>query len=419
LEKYDRQRSEVNIEKIDIRDYNYALPPERIAQYPAAERDLSKLLVYRGNKISNDVFRNIHNYIPENSLMVFNNTRVIRARLLFRKESGALIEIFCLEPLEPSGYEQSFGAMHPVEWKCIVGNLKKWKRGSLSRFFLTGDTQHILTAEKIKAEEDAWRIRFSWDDTALSFAEVMEYAGILPLPPYVNREAEPDDLDRYQTIYSRIDGSVAAPTAGLHFTGETVEKLKAGGTGMAEITLHVGAGTFKPVKTGNILDHRMHTEHFAVTRGTVEILRKYAGKIIAIGTTSVRTLESLYWLGARISKIRMLTDSKLNLGQWEPYEINSDLSASESMEIILDYMKSASMDILRAETDIMIVPGYEFRMTGGMLTNFHQPCSTLLLLISAWTGNYWKEIYDYALKNDFRFLSYGDSSLLIRQHTLY
>jgi S-adenosylmethionine:tRNA ribosyltransferase-isomerase len=405
----------VNIEKIDIRDYNYTLRPERIAQYPAEERDLSRLLIYRDNKISCDVFRNIHNHISGDSLLVFNNTRVIMARLLFRKESGALIEILCLEPLEPSGYEQSFGSVRPVEWKCIVGNLKKWKSGLLSRSFFIKGKHHVLTAEKIHSEGDAWRIRFKWNDAGLSFAEVIEYAGILPLPPYVEREAEPQDLDRYQTIYSRIDGSVAAPTAGLHFTGRTVERLKAGGTGMAEITLHVGAGTFKPVKSENITDHRMHTEHFTVNRDTVEMIRKYSGKIIAVGTTSVRTLESLYWLGVRMSRNRKMKERELNLGQWEAYGIETSLEAAESMGAILDFMKASSTDIIRASTDIMIVPGYDFRMIRGMLTNFHQPGSSLLLLVSAWLGNSWKEIYNFALENDFRFLSYGDSSLLFRQ----
>jgi S-adenosylmethionine:tRNA ribosyltransferase-isomerase len=405
----------VRINNIDLNDYNYDLPAERIAQYPAAERDMSKLLIYRNNNISDDIFRNIDQYLPEGSLLVFNNTRVIRARLILRKDTGAVIEILCLEPLSPPDYELSFSSGGPVEWKCIVGNLKKWKRGALKIPYLYKGTKNELTATRVGQEGDAWRIRFEWGATGLSFGEMIDLAGRLPLPPYLEREAEAGDLKRYQTVYSHYKGSVAAPTAGLHFTGQTLKKIKAAGIASAELTLHVGAGTFKPVKSTSITDHEMHSEHFFVSASTIEMLLRYHGRIIPVGTTSARTLESLYWLGIKLKKDPEAIKRELLLGQWDPYESGSDASVEEALETILKTMADYNIGLLRASTRLMIIPGYRFRLTDGMITNFHQPGSTLLLLVSAFTGEKWKEIYQYALENNFRFLSYGDCSLIQRQ----
>ena len=398
---------------IDISDYNYDLPPERIAQYPVSERDGSQLLIYKENKISKDIFRNIPDYLPSGSLLVFNNTRVIRARILFHKETGAVIEILCLEPLSPFDYAISFGSKEPVEWKCIVGNLKKWKRGVLVAPFIYNDIHFDLYAERLQSEGEAWRIKFSWNTREISFGKVIELTGHIPLPPYINREDETEDTERYQTVYSKIKGSVAAPTAGLHFTENVLEKIRDRGIKSVELTLHVGAGTFQPVKTGNIYKHEMHCEHFFVEAGTLELLIENAGKIIPIGTTSVRTLESLYWLGVKLLQNPGKSYQHLSLDQWETYGMNPGIGVKESLGALLKFLKESNSDHIHAETSIMIVPGYEFRMTNGIVTNFHQPRSTLLLLISAWTGNRWNEIYTFALENGFRFLSYGDSSLLM------
>jgi S-adenosylmethionine:tRNA ribosyltransferase-isomerase len=405
----------VRVSKIILEEYDYDLPTGRIAQYPVDERDLSRLLVYKDGKISDDVFRNIERYLPSDSLLVFNNTRVIKARILFRKETGATVEVLCLEPLVPAEYELSFGSAEPVEWKCIIGNLKKWKSGIIKTTYIFKGSQYDLVAKRVGQEGDAWRVRFEWSSPGTSFAEVIDSAGRLPLPPYLEREAEPDDHRRYQTVYARIKGSVAAPTAGLHFTAQMVEGLKASGKAATEVTLHVGAGTFKPVKSGNISDHEMHCEHFSVSEDTIEMLRKYDGKIIPVGTTSVRTLESLYWLGVGITKDPPDPDGELTVGQWDAYKPDSEISPGEAIEALIKYMRTNDLSILHASTSIMIIPGYRFRMIKGMITNFHQPMSTLLLLISAWVGENWKKIYKYALENDFRFLSYGDCSLLFRQ----
>jgi S-adenosylmethionine:tRNA ribosyltransferase-isomerase len=398
---------------ININDYDYKLPPDRIAQYPVNERDGSKLLVFKNNGISEDQFLNIENHLPTGSLLVFNNTRVIRARLLFRKDSGALIEILCLEPLLPADYSLSFGSVEEVQWKCIVGNLKKWKRGVLKTTFEYEGKKQILAAERIAPEGEAWRIRFSWESNEISFAVVIEKTGHIPLPPYINRTDEKSDSERYQTVYSKIKGSVAAPTAGLHFTESVISKIRSSGLETAEVTLHVGAGTFQPVKTDSVLEHEMHVEHFSVEKKVIELLIKRKSNIIPVGTTSVRTLESLYWLGVKILNSASDTVDELSLGQWEPYRMQGDVSVDESMKALLRMMDERELDTLKASTGIMIIPGYEFRMTNGMVTNFHQPRSTLLLLISAWT-NKWKDVYKYALDNKFRFLSYGDSSLLLK-----
>jgi S-adenosylmethionine:tRNA ribosyltransferase-isomerase len=401
------------MERINIEDYDYELPEERIARYPVDERDMSKLLVYKEDRISEDVFRNINNYIPAGSLLIFNNTRVIRARLLFRKSSGAPIEILCLEPLSPVEYSLSLGSFEAVDWKCIIGNLKKWKTGKLILSFTKNEKTYNLTAEKICPEGEAWRVKFSWDFKELSFGEVVEAAGHIPLPPYLNREDEANDNIRYQTVYSSVKGSVAAPTAGLHFTDMVFKKLRNDGINSAELTLHVGAGTFQPVKASNLSEHEMHCEHFFVTADTIQLIIKNLGHIIPVGTTSVRTLETLYWLGVQISGSNTEITLPLSLGQWDAYKLDSSLSVGDSLNTLLKMMNRHNILILEASTRIMIIPGYVFKMINGMITNFHQPKSTLLLLISAWIGERWKNIYNYAFENNFRFLSYGDSSILL------
>jgi len=399
---------------VNIDDFNYDLPEERIAQHPVKERDNSKLLVYNKGNISKDKFRNIYKYIPGDSLVVFNNTRVIKARIIFRKETGAYIEVFCLEPLSPCEYDRSFGSRGPVEWKCIVGNLKKWKSGILHTEFDFNSRRYRLCAQKICEEGEAWRIQFSWNSSGINFGEVIESVGRIPLPPYVKREDEDDDYIRYQTIYSTVKGSVAAPTAGLHFTKEVLGHIYNKGIKSVELTLHVGAGTFQPVKVRNISHHEMHCEHFFITGNTIEEMLVNHGKIIAVGTTTARTLESLYWLGVKVISGLPESDSDLFIGQFEHYTQLNEVSVKESLEALLKFISKSNTTVLHASTKMMILPGYEFRMIKGMVTNFHQPKSTLLLLISAWAGSDWKKIYNFALENDFRFLSYGDSSLLIK-----
>lgn len=400
-------------EGLNISEYNYDLPEERIAQYPVAERDKSKLLLYNKGIISSDVFRNLDNYLQKDSLLVFNNTMVIRARLLFIKESGARIEILCLEPVKPFDYQQSFSSRIAVEWKCIIGNLKKWKRGPLNSDVTYKGFMYSLKAEKIISEGEAWIVRFTWNNPEISFGEVIESAGHIPLPPYLNRSDEEDDKNRYQTVYSKIKGSVAAPTAGLHFTEDILRKIAIKGIKSAEITLHVGAGTFQPIKGKNISEHEMHCEHFYFSLDTLIRILENRDRIIAVGTTSVRTLESIYWIGAKIILNNSIEPKDLKTEQWEPYLANCEITVKDSLEALVNYMKMNRIDKMHSSTRLIILPGYSFRMIKGMITNFHQPGSTLLLLVSAWVGNDWKKIYDYALKNNFRFLSYGDSSLLL------
>lgn len=404
----------MNVREIEVKDYDYDLPDSRIAQFPVKERDLSQLLIHKENSLSKDIFKNINHYIPDNSLLVFNNTRVIRARLLFQKETGASIEILCLEPLVPVEYELSLGSSEPVEWKCIVGNLKKWKEKSICRSFTYNGEIHYLTAKKSEQVNDAWRIKFSWTSSELSFGQVIEASGHIPLPPYIKREDTDEDNIRYQTVYSKIMGSVAAPTAGLHFTDYVLGMLTEKGIKSTEITLHVGAGTFKPIKAERIINHEMHCEHFFVTTATIELLLKNTGRIVAVGTTSVRTLESLYWMGVKVTEDSLSLQNELSLGQWEAYQMNNNISVKDSLQAILNVLKKRKLSAIYASTSIMIVPGYNFKIINGIITNFHQPKSTLLLLISAWVGTQWKNLYEYALKNNFRFLSYGDSSLLLR-----
>lgn len=404
----------LRMKDLDLTDLNYYLPDKRIAQYPVSERDMSKLLIYKSSFISETVFRDIDISIQDDHLLVFNNTLVVRARINFQKGSGASVEVFCIEPLIPSDYERSFNSKGEVVWKCIVGNLKKWKKDKLIKPFPYQGINYELTAEKLYALEDAWEIRFEWNCPDITFMDVLELAGHIPLPPYISRDDREEDATRYQTIYASVKGSVAAPTAGLHFTDRVFEKLRKKGVKTTEITLHVGAGTFKPIKSTSIADHDMHSEHFTVTARAIETILENTGRIIAVGTTSVRTLESLYWIGIKLSGKDNGNPEDLSIGQWEPYKLDPWCSAETSLKAILDFMNKKGCSSLNVSTKIMIIPGYEFRMTNGIITNFHQPGSTLLLLVSAWTGRKWKEIYDYALNNDFRFLSYGDCSLLFR-----
>jgi S-adenosylmethionine:tRNA ribosyltransferase-isomerase len=399
-------------------EYYYDLPAERIARYPLHHRDSSKLLVYRHGEICYDNFINLDNYVPAGSLLVFNNTRVIRARLLFRRESGAKIEVFCLEPASPPEYTTAFTSHGPVEWNCLVGNLKRWKKGLLKAEVLRNGQLILLQAEKLAGDGDTFRIRFTWTPVEMSFGEIIDAAGHVPLPPYINRNDEEGDVNSYQTIYAMVRGSVAAPTAGLHFTRKVFDSLSEKDVERAEITLHVGAGTFLPVKEGDIKRHRMHTEYFFLTRSTLVQIIRNLGNIIAVGTTSVRTLESLYWLGIKLRRNHAsgnyLSTGDLFVDQWEPYEREYDTSSLESLETLLSLMERDRINMLKVATRIIIVPGYRFKMIEGMVTNFHQPGSTLLLLVSAWTNGNWKRIYDFALNNNFRFLSYGDSSLLLK-----
>lgn len=400
-------------QQISIEDYNYSLPDERIAKFPLPKRDESKLLLYRDGKVSESVFKHITDYLPEGSLMVFNNTRVIQARLLFQRATGAQIEVFCLDPAAPHDYELIFQQTEACNWICLIGNAKKWKEPVLFREITVAGQTVRLSAEKVQSYGETHQIRFSWDG-GFSFAEVLDAAGELPIPPYLHRKTEESDLKTYQTVYSKIKGSVAAPTAGLHFTPEVLADLDAKGFGREELTLHVGAGTFKPVKSETIEGHEMHTEYISVRRSTIERVMQNFGKIIAVGTTSVRTLESLYYIGVTLATHPDATSEELVVRQWMPYEdANNRLTPTEALQNILDYLDKHQLNTLITATQIIIAPGYEFKIVKGIVTNFHQPKSTLLLLISAFVKGDWKNIYDYALGHDFRFLSYGDSSLLL------
>ena len=404
-----------NPKNIHIVDYNYDLPDERIAKFPLAERDSSKLLVYRHGEVNEDVFTSLPNYLPAGALMVFNNTKVIQARLHFRKAStegvqGALIEVFCLEPALPNDYQLNFSQRGSVQWYCLVGNLKKWKEGKLFREIEMPDgTALTLACERKGLHGTSYIIEFSWNGN-YTWAELLDAVGELPIPPYLNRETQESDKTTYQTVYSKIKGSVAAPTAGLHFTERVLKALDAAGIDREELTLHVGAGTFKPVKSEEIGGHDMHTEHIAVRRQTIEKLIAHGGEAIAVGTTSVRTLESLYYMGI----LAQQGEEDLHVPQWMPYEVvNSQPSTLESLQSLLAYMDKHQIDVLHSSTQIIIAPGYDYHIVKRMVTNFHQPQSTLLLLVSAFLKGDWRKVYDYALSHDFRFLSYGDSSLLI------
>ncbi|MBO5984312.1 MAG: S-adenosylmethionine:tRNA ribosyltransferase-isomerase [Rikenellaceae bacterium] len=397
---------------IDINDFDYPLPDERIAKFPLAERSDSQLLIYRNGEITRSHFRSLAEHLPAGSMLVFNNTRVIRARLIMHKESGARIEVFCLEPHSPSDYERAFAVKGCCEWSCIVGGVKKWKQGHIAINFDYEGAPSSLRATLVERGVREHIVRFEWD-LDLTFGQLLEYLGRIPIPPYLNRDSEAIDLTRYQTVYSKFEGSVAAPTAGLHFTDAMIEQMRASGFDFGEVTLHVGAGTFLPVKSDNAAEHPMHTEHFEVTLSLLERLLAHEGDVTAVGTTSVRTLESLPVLAWRINQSGD-PDTDRTIGQWEAYDIPAQYSGREVLEELIAYMKREGVDRLKASTQIMITPlGFRFRIVKRIITNFHQPKSTLLLLVSAYIGDDWRRMYDYALENDFRFLSYGDSWLLI------
>ena len=430
---------------IHISDYQYDLPDERIAKFPMARRDQSKLLIYNKGEVGEDVFYHLPDYLPKGALMVFNNTKVIQARMHFRKtdangeHTGALIEVFLLEPAEPADYEQMFQTTGHCAWYCLVGNLKKWKEGPLTRELTIDHGKWIIKATRGEIHGTSHRVDFSWEPVGnlppltshlspLSFATIIDTMGELPIPPYLNRETQDSDKTTYQTVYSKIKGSVAAPTAGLHFTPEVLADLDAHGIEREELTLHVGAGTFKPVKSEEMEGHEMHTEYISVRRETITKLLNHDCQAIAVGTTSVRTLESLYYMGLKVLANPDLTEDQLHVSQWEPYhngdcplcEQRSELQGDcpqcdtqRSLQALADWMDSRGLEVLHASTQIIICPGYDYKIVRMLVTNFHQPQSTLLLLVSAFVGGDWRKIYDYALSHDFRFLSYGDSSLLI------
>ena len=416
------------MEEILIEEYNYPLPDERIAKYPLAQRDQSKLLIYRNGQVSEDRFYRVGEYLPVDSLLIYNNTRVIQARLEFHKQSedgtqGARVEIFCLEPLEPHDYQLSLGSTDGCTWKCMIGNAKKWKTGALALPVVLPSGEEVrLLAEKGAQTGNTFAVNFSWEGASVSFAEILDAVGELPIPPYLNRKTEESDKTTYQTVYSRIKGSVAAPTAGLHFTDDVLDGLRQRGIQTAEVTLHVGAGTFQPVKVADANQHTMHTEIIAVPKTTIQTIIENLGHIVAVGTTSMRTLESLYFLGVQLHDTLHSTPHTLHhtlsVAQFEPYEMAHTLSTYEALQAIVEYLEQTGQDTLHAETQIMIKPGYVFHVVDQLITNFHQPKSTLLLLVSAFVGGDWHTIYDYALANDFRFLSYGDSSILFRRNTI-
>ena len=418
---------------IRISDYNYPLPDERIAKFPVARRDQSKLLIYNKGVVGEDVFFHLPDYLPKGALMVFNNTKVIQARMHFRKtdangeHTGALIEVFLLEPAEPADYEQMFQTTGHCAWYCLVGNLKKWKEGTLTRTLNIENGTLTIKATRGPIHGTSHRIDFEWNGD-VSFATIIDMMGELPIPPYLNRETQDSDKTTYQTVYSKIKGSVAAPTAGLHFTPEVLADLDAHGIEREELTLHVGAGTFKPVKSEEMEGHEMHTEYISVRRETITKLLNHDCQAIAVGTTSVRTLESLYYMGLKILANPDLTEDQLHVSQWEPYhngdcplcEQRSELQGDcpqcdtqRSLQALASWMDAHHLEVLHASTQIIICPGYDYKIVRMLVTNFHQPQSTLLLLVSAFVGGDWRKIYDYALSHDFRFLSYGDSSLLI------
>ncbi|MCD8261423.1 MAG: S-adenosylmethionine:tRNA ribosyltransferase-isomerase [Bacteroides sp.] len=399
--------------QIKIIEYNYDLPEERIARYPLPERDRSKLLLYRSGEITEDHFTALPDYLAPGSLMVFNNTRVIQARLHFRKETGALIEIFCLEPAAPTDYLLNFQQTRQVAWYCMIGNLKKWKEGFLHKKLTVGGREIILTAIRGEYSGTSYRVDFSWNNPEVTFADILEVFGELPIPPYLNRDTEEEDKETYQTVYSKIKGSVAAPTAGLHFTERVFQQLGERNIECAELTLHVGAGTFKPVKSEEIADHEMHIEYISVPRSVIERLIDKHWQVIAVGTTSVRTLESLYHIGLYLETHPDACEKELQVKQWQPYEGTVEIEPVKALKNILDYMDRNGVECLNTGTQILIAPGYTFRIAKGIVTNFHQPQSTLLLLVSAFVKGDWKRIYKYAMEHGFRFLSYGDSSLLL------
>jgi S-adenosylmethionine:tRNA ribosyltransferase-isomerase len=401
------------IPEIRIEDFNYNLPDERIAKYPLPCRDGSKLLVYKDSEVSHRMFKDISELLPEGSIMVFNDTKVVPARLHFQRETGAHIEIFCLEPVQPEEYVSMFAVTDRCRWRCIVGNVKRWKMDTLSLYNPAGDESirlMDLKADLIERDGETSIVEFSWSDGS-PFSKVLEVSGSIPIPPYLNRDTEDVDLERYQTLYARFRGSVAAPTAGLHFTEEVLDSIRRRNIETQTVCLHVGAGTFLPVKTSLVSEHNMHREPFVVTKEFIKKLIDKKGKLIAVGTTSVRTLESLYYVGVKCIEDGAPSD----VCQWDPYQKEYPYSLTESLKAIIDYLETNSLEELKVGTRIIIVPGYSFKVVDVLVTNFHQPQSTLLLLISAFVDGDWKKIYRHALENDFRFLSYGDSSVLFRR----
>ncbi|MFI3322240.1 MAG: S-adenosylmethionine:tRNA ribosyltransferase-isomerase [Rikenellaceae bacterium] len=406
------------IREIPIEQFTYELPDEKIAKFPLPIRHNSKLLVYKDQEVSQRPFHTLAEELNRGDLMVFNNTKVIQARIIFFKESGARVEVFCLEPDTPAHYESAFSVVGKCRWKALVGGRKRWKSGALTINFDNNGRNEALSVELIENIGRESIVEFTWDENSdLSFGEILHILGKIPIPPYLCRESCENDLTTYQTVYSKIEGSVAAPTAGLHFTDEVFDSLKNRGVERCEVTLHVGAGTFLPVKSENAAEHTMHIEHFEVSLSDIKRLEEKASKVVAVGTTSVRTVESLSVLG-----YRCMVEGKAReieaVAQWEAYDIPEDISGAELLGALAKYMECSGKDKIAASTAIMITPGYRFRVVGRLITNFHQPQSTLLLLINAAVGDNWRNIYNYALDNDFRFLSYGDSSILIVNYKL-
>lgn len=404
----------MSTKEIRIENYDYELPDSRIAKFPLAQRDHSKLLLYDKETLGEDSFFNLPKHIPGGSLMIFNNTKVIQARLHFRKTTGALIEVFLLEPYLPADYERIFQQQESCSWLCMIGNLKKWKGETLVREInIAGKTVTLRAERKEKPASSQYEnVCFSWDGGGLSFSELLEAVGELPIPPYLNRDTEESDKTTYQTVYSKIKGSVAAPTAGLHFSYDVLKALDDNGVERQEVTLHVGAGTFKPVKSDEIGSHEMHTEYICVRREVLESIIEHDAEVVTVGTTSVRTIESLYFIGCKIAECKEIAEEKLHVNQWEPYENECVLTPKDALQEIIDYLDRNHLVSLHTSTQIIIAPGYEYKYVKKLITNFHQPKSTLLLLVSAFLKGHWREVYDYALDRDFRFLSYGDSSLL-------
>lgn len=403
------------IRNININDYNYDLPDEKIAKYPLDERDMSKLLVFDGDKIEEDRFRNISTHLPAGSLLLFNDTKVINARMIFEKETGARIEVFCLDPISPSDYAQAFAQNGRCSWKCLVGNSKKWKDGRLKKSIIVDGKNLDLYITRVREIGNSFEILFEWDNPDICFSQIIDVAGNIPIPPYLNRNSEDIDKVRYQTVYSHYQGSVAAPTAGLHFTERVMGDLKKCNIQSDAVTLHVGAGTFQPVKADNAAEHEMHTEHFIVKRTTIEKIVQYLGNITITGTTTVRTVESLFCVGTQIFENKDVDAEEFHVSQWEAYEYKDKYDVREILENLLSWMTAKGLEYIRCATQIMIVPGFRFRITDRLITNFHQPKSTLLLLLSAFIGDEWRKVYGYALENNFRFLSYGDSCLFLNK----
>jgi S-adenosylmethionine:tRNA ribosyltransferase-isomerase len=397
---------------IKIEDFDYNLPDEKIARYPLKKRDDSKLLIYENGRIRQTIFRYIPDFFDKDELLVFNNTRVIQARLIFKKSTGATVEIFCLEPVYPPDYQTSLRTHNSVIWHCLIGNAKRWNSGRLEKSFQYHGRKIVLLAEKVESTDTTWKIRFCWQPDYLAFAEVLELAGLVPIPPYLKREPVTDDKILYQTVYSSRDGSVAAPTAGFHFTPEILNRLEKKGVSFSELTLHIGAGTFRPVLATDINHHTMHSEHLYFNKSNVRDLLRLKNRITTVGTTSTRSIETIYWLGCKIKYNKKMNPENLFLDQWEDRNIKPE-DETESLETLLEYAERKAINEFHCVTHLMIVPGYKYHLANRIITNFHQPKSTLLLMISAFIGNDWKKIYGYALSNNFRFLSYGDGSLLM------